>query len=267
MELNDADDLIKFLKKETNNSYDLDLLHSYKILCRSFPKIVSTLYKKTVHIYSLSITNIIITGCNLFHNLYWYILRYTNNCDVALFIAETGVKSLIEALQTSFESIQENPFKISPNISDAVRYAYKKTIGPLPVQFEYRSEIDVCQSASLVVKVFIVQIMCQIINNDILPIETELSTDTEILIEYIQQKNKQLIHDVWQLMYNIIKNREINDKIYYQINNYVANFSLTEEQKKIKLNTIPERQQQINSLYANVYSLVNTINNFNLDEV
>lgn len=204
MELNDSDDLIKFVAKETKKISDLDLTYAYKILCRSFPKIIVTLYRSSYSITSINPIDIIISGCDMLHNIFWFILRHTNNCEVALFLAETSIKLFIDSLTTSYETLQDHPFKLAPNISDSIRYAYKKTIGPLSSSFSPNFDIDNLQMASLIIKMIVVQTMKQIIYAGLLPnncrnkpIDTsiELKSDTmppklDVLIEFVQQHLK-----------------------------------------------------------------------------
>jgi hypothetical protein len=280
MELNDSDDLIKFINKETKKTDELDLTHSYKIFCRSLPKIISNIYKKTYEITNINSVDVIIAGCDMLHNIYWFVLRYTNNCDVALFLSETSINLFVESLISSYETTQDNPFKIIPNISDSIRFAYKKTIGPLPSSFNCCNEIDNPQLASLIIKMFTVQIMKQIIISGILPnnkkAQSPLSKNEkqkllpkiEILLDYIQQNNKNMIRDVWHVIYYIInKNSEnLTDKLYYQINHYVNNYSLNNEKKNVQchneLDWIHNKQTQVQSIFKNVNSLIMTIKDF-----
>jgi len=272
MELNDSDDLIKFINKEKKKETELDLTHSYKIFCRSLPKIISLLYKKMYYINNINILNAINLGINMYFNIYWFILRYTNNCDVALFLSETSITLFIDSIINSHETVQENPFNIKPNISDSIRFAYKKTIGPLQCNIDINNNIDKTQTAAHLVKMFIIQIMFKIINNGILvnnmenivAINKEIPPKIEVIVDFIQNQNKQLIQNIWHIIHYIINNNseEITDKLYYQINHYIDNCTINHEEKKIIINEmdwIHYRQRQILTIFSNTKTLINMI--------
>jgi hypothetical protein len=268
MELNDSDDLIKFINKEKKNLIELDLTHSYKIFCRSLPKIISLLYKKTYNINNINIMDILILGVNMYYNIYWFILRYTNNCDVALFLSETSINLFIDSVINSYETIYDNPFNIKPNISDSVRFAYKKTIGPLQCHIDINVNIDKYQTAAHIVKMFIVQIMLKILTNGTLNNKDELSKKIspkiDVIIDFIQNQNKQLIQNIWQIIYYIINknSEEITNKLYYQINHYIDSFTVNCDEKKIIINEmewIHFKQRQILTIYNNTKALIDMI--------
>lgn len=269
MELNDSDDLIKFINKEKKNVIDLDLTHSYKIFCRSLPKMISLLYKKTHNINNINIMDIIILGVNMYFNIYWFILRYTNNCDVALFLSETSINLFIDSVINSYETIQDNPFNIKPNISDSIRFAYKKTIGPLQCDIETNINIDKYQTAAHIVKMFIVQIMLKILTNGILInnnkdiSSTEISPKIDVIINFIQNQNKQLIQNIWQIIYYIINknSEEITNKLYYQINHYIDSCTINCDEKKIinEMEWIHSKQRHILTIYNNTKALIDMI--------
>ena len=280
MELNDSDDLIKFINKETKKVSELNLIHSYKIFCRNLPKVITNLYKQTYGIHNLNSVEVIVSGCDMLHNIFWFVLRYTNNCDVALFLSETGTNLFVESLISSYQTIQDNPFKINPSISDSIRFAYKKTIGPLPCNFKCSNDIDNPQLASLIIKMLTVQIMKQIILDGIVPnnqkqtsnissiSNDKLPTKLDILLDYIQQHNKNLIQDIWHVIYHIInKNSEtVTDKLYYQINHYINNYSINDENTKSQysneLDWLHYKKIRIQSIYKNINSLIETVKDF-----
>jgi hypothetical protein len=270
MELNDSDDLIKFINKEKKNKIELDLTHSYKIFCRSLPKIISLLYKKTCNINNINIMDVINLGVNMYFNIYWFILRYTNNCDVALFLSETSINLFVDSAINSYETTQDNPFNIKPNISDSIRFAYKKTIGPLQCDIETNVDIDRSQTAAHIVKMFIVQIMLKILSNGILvnnkkdTLTKDISPKIEIVVDFIQNQNKQLIQNIWQIIYFIINknSEEITNKLYHQINHYIDSCIMTYEEKKIIINEmdwIHFKQRQILTIYNNTKALIDII--------
>lgn len=282
MELNDSDDLIKFINKQKKDVNELDLYHAYKLFCRDLPKIITTMYKK-IYTTNIDAVDIIIAGCNMYYSVYWFILRYTNNCGVASFLAETSINLFLNSIITSHETLQDNPFKILPNISDSIKFAYKKTIGPLNCTTEHNSDIDNPQMAGQIIKIFILHIMKQLLVNNILPNKkqtsefdssNEMIPRIEILIDFIQNQNKLIIQSIWHIIYFIINkdSDRIADKLYYQIVHYVENYSISEEQKKLshkpdnEIEWVNQKQKQIIGIYNNIKMLVNTIKEFS-DEV
>lgn len=278
MELNDSDDLVKFINKEKKPVNELDVVHSYKIFCKSLPRTISTLYKKMYNVGDINIVDVVVLGCNMYYNVYWFILRYSNNYDVALFLSETGINLFIDSLISSYETVKDNPFKIIPNINDSIRFAYKKTIGPLQCLTNNNTNIDKSQLAAQIINTFVIQIMKQIINNNILP-DNQRKTKLEhlgnetippkitVLIDFIQNQNKILIQSISNIIHIIISQdtENIEDKLYHQINHYIDNYVVVEENKKTYSNEmewINDKQKQVTLMFNNVKSLVDTFKNF-----
>lgn len=265
MELNDTDDLIKFINKETKKESELDIKTGYKIYCRSLPKIITLLYTKTYHIHLVNFIDILIAGCDIFHNVFWYIIRYTNNNDVALFLSETSIDLFLESIQSSFDGAQEGLFRIIPNVSDSISYSYKKTIGALPASFRSSQKIDTYQTSSLMVKMILVQLFRQVIYAGILPNNCttkleEIPSDINLIIDYLQQNNKNLVSEIWLILHTIMtqNSENLTDKLYYQINYFIDNY-LTTQHQKYRHNTIQIKKHQIDDVFKYIKSLVTII--------
>lgn len=271
MELNDSEDLVKFINKEKKKSKDLDVNHSYKSFCRSIPKIITTLYKRIYNIKEINPVDVVILGCNMYYNIYWFILRYTNNYKVALFLSGSAVDLFLDSLISSYESIRDNPFKISPNVNDSIRYAYKKRIGPLHCFINNNNkDIDNSQMAAQIINTFMIQIMRQIINNNILPCGNDIEQikdnnnippKIDILLDFIQNQNKVLIDDILVTIHLIINqnSEDSADKLYYQINNYIDNYPGNEDNKKKYSNEIEwvnDKQKQVITIFSYINSLI-----------
>lgn len=282
MELNDSDDLIKFINKEKKHINELDFTHSYKLYCRSLPKIIILIYKK-ISLINIDIIDVIMTGCNMYYSVYWFILRYTNNCDVALFLSETSINLFLNSIISSYETLQDNPFKISPNIGDSVKFAYKKTIGPLQCSTPVNKDIDNPQLAGQIINMFITQIVKQIIMNNILPNNKRtqknlefkntkvIEPKMEILLDFIQNQLKIMLQSIWHIIFFIVnKNSEdIADKLYYQITHYINNYSVNESNKPINISKLENeiewehrKQKQIIEMFNNIQSLIDTIKEY-----
>ena len=184
--------------------------------------------------------------------------------------------NFLTSIITSHETLQDNPFKIIPNISDSIRFAYKKTIGPLQCSLNYNVNIDKPQMAGQIIKTFIIEIMQQIIINKILPNKGGRTNENnnipsiDILLDFIQNQNKHIIQSIWHIIYFIVNKDdvEISDKLYYQIVHYIKNYSI-DEGKNIMSNptndieSINYKQKQIQNIYNNVKSIVDHIREFN----
>jgi hypothetical protein len=288
MELNDSEDLLKFIFKETKNKSDLDLNYAYKILCKSFPKMIMSLYKSAYNISNINAIDIIVAGCNMLHNVYWFILRQTNNCEVALFLAETSIKIFIDSLAVSPDALPENAYKLAPSISDAVRYSYQKTIGPIPPNLIPNPEIDTQQLASLITKMIVVQTIKQIIYAGLLPNNFSSKTSEvdksklesipaklDILIEYVQQQLRSIINNIWNVLFYIVNQHSENltDKLYHQINYYINNYSSNNtENLQVSMtvymsdvnnvNWVNVKQKKIAQIIKNIDSLIQIIKEF-----
>jgi hypothetical protein len=273
LNVNDSDDLVKFINKEKKKSNDLDINHSYKVFCKSIPKTITTLYKRIYNMKEINPVDVVVLGCNMYYNIYWFILRYTNNYEVALFLSGSAVDLFLDSLISSYESIRDNPFKISPNVNDSIRFAYKKRIGPLQCSINNNKDIDDSQLAAQIINTFIIQIMKQIINNNILPNRNSadqllgtknnnnIPPKIDILLEFIQNQNKVLIGNILTPIHLIINqnSEDIADKLYYQINHYIDNYVGNEDNKKIYRNEIEwinDKQKQVITIFNNVNSLI-----------
>ena len=72
-----------------------------------------------------------IASSNILFHVFWVLLNYTNNLTVTIFLSERAILLFTEfILMASNPTINKELYYI-PNLTDAMNFSYKKTIGPI----------------------------------------------------------------------------------------------------------------------------------------
>ena len=126
MNIENNNDLIKFIeleKKKINNI--------------SNEKLIDVFYKcflKTLIETNIKFKNIdnskknVYMGSNIMFNVFWIILNYTNNITLTVFLAERSILLFSEFIILSRDPSINKDLCYIPNLSDAINFAYKKTV-------------------------------------------------------------------------------------------------------------------------------------------
>jgi hypothetical protein len=132
MNIENNNDLIKFIELEkktvnnTSNEKIIDMFYKcfFKTLIETNIKFKNIdNFKKSVYI-----------GSNIMFNVFWIILNYTNNLTLTIFLSERAILLFSEFIILSRDPSINKDLCYIPNLSDAINFAYKKTVGPIEIK-------------------------------------------------------------------------------------------------------------------------------------
>jgi len=127
--IDNTTDLLAFIDSEKKSACNFNFNKIYSYFSKCFIKTLTTVHDKmketdNIQIYTIASSNI------LFH-VFWVLLNYTNNLTVTIFLSERAILLFTEfILMASNPNINKDLYYI-PNLTDAMNFAYKKTIGPI----------------------------------------------------------------------------------------------------------------------------------------
>ena len=131
MNIEKSKDLIEFINSEKNDRLNI----SHKIILNYFSKCcfktIQELSEKLTHHNEKN--NCILMGSKMFFYVFFIVLSYTNNLKLTMFLSERAILLYSEFIIMSNDKSISNDLNYIPNISDAVSFAYKKTIGPIKI--------------------------------------------------------------------------------------------------------------------------------------
>ncbi len=124
MELDNHDELLNYIetskKKCTFNYTKL-----YNCFSTCLLKTILCLKDKVDSISKLQ------SGCDVIYHVFWILINYTNNISTSIYLSERSILLYSEFLIVSNNPDINKELYYTPNIADAINFAYKKTIGPL----------------------------------------------------------------------------------------------------------------------------------------
>ena len=159
--------LIDFIDKEVEDTSISDINKAFKFFNKCLSKSIIECYNK---LYSINI-NILdaVNSCSdLVFHVYWSLLSYTNNIRLTIFLSERAVLLFTEFITMSRNPMLNKELKFTPNINDALIFAYKKTIGPLRInknKISNNKVLNIARTASLDVKLIFKEIIYSIHEN------------------------------------------------------------------------------------------------------
>ena len=130
MNLNNTE-LINLINEEVNKNIDIDYLKLYKCFSKCLVKTVIDIYNKFKKLNDFDLINSLILGTNMFHNVFWILMTYSNNIKLTIFLSERSILLFTEFILMSRESHIDKDLYFKPTVIDAVSFSYKKTIGPI----------------------------------------------------------------------------------------------------------------------------------------
>jgi hypothetical protein len=122
-------DLLAFINSEKKSVCNFNFNKIYSYFSKCFIKTLITVHDKMEetdnnYTYAIASSNI------LFH-VFWVLLNYTNNLTVTIFLSERAILLFTEfILMASNPNINKELYYV-PNLTDAMNFSYKKTIGPI----------------------------------------------------------------------------------------------------------------------------------------
>ena len=148
-------------------------------------------------------TNSVISGINMIYNIFFILIFYTNNIKLTIFLVERSILLYSEFIIMSQDKSVIDEICFVPNITDAISFSYKKTIGPLKI-----SNLNIKYDISNINEIFI--IIKQILVSDYL---NNKETNDFTIIESLLSKIFKLIEKQhYTLVYKHINNLLQNNK-------------------------------------------------------
>ena len=123
-------DLIDFINQEKNDKK----INSKKIFCyfiRCLAKSIIELNNKFYNIKNKM--DAVVSGINMIYHIYFILISYTNNIKLTVFLLERSILLYSEFIIMSQDKKLIDDICFIPNITDAISFSYKKTIGPIIV--------------------------------------------------------------------------------------------------------------------------------------
>ena len=126
-------DLINFINDECKKMEEPNLNKIFKCFCKCFCKSLNDIWNKFKDIENLDLREAILLGSNMIYHIYWFLIVYANNLKLSIFLTERAILLFTEFIIMSRDPNVNKELYFTPTISDAVSFAYKKTIGPIKV--------------------------------------------------------------------------------------------------------------------------------------
>jgi hypothetical protein len=124
-------DLINFINQEKTEK-KIGLKKCFKYFNNCLIKSIIELNNKFINIKNKNEN--IIGGINMIYYIYFLLISYSNNIKLTIFLLERAILLYSEFIIMSQDKKIIDEICFVPNITDAVSFAYKKTIGPLKIQ-------------------------------------------------------------------------------------------------------------------------------------
>ena len=157
MELDNHDDLLDYIESSKKKcAFNQTKLHTCFSTC--LLKTIICLKDKVDSISKLQ------SGCDVIYHVFWILINYTNNISTSINLSERSILLYSEFLIASNNPDINKELYYTPNISDAINFSYKKTIGPLKLINLNKTKYP--NNSLILLKHIIVNIIDDIINED-----------------------------------------------------------------------------------------------------
>ena len=176
--------------------------------------------------------NNVYVGTNIIFNVFWILVNYTNNITLAIFLSERAELLFTEFLTLSKDPKVNKDLNYIPNITDAISFSYKKTIGPIHISDMslYHANHGIKNSC------FIIKILLQTLygNYDGISLKDYLNAHINHISPIIFDLNKQFVHD--DFFFTVVKKLLIfnNNKSLEEIYDFLEGMNKNKT-KKISL--------------------------------
>ena len=102
--------------------------------------------------------NSIVAGINMIFNIFFIIIFYSNNIKLTIFLVERSILLYTEFIIMSQDKKIIDDICFIPNITDAISFSYKKTIGPLNInKLNIKYNYSYIKDVSLILKNVLIQ--------------------------------------------------------------------------------------------------------------
>ena len=233
-------DVVDFINKEKKNYNELNHKKVYRYFCRCTIKTICEInnkFKKKDN--EIDYINGVIMGTNMLYHVFWILITYTNNLKLTIFLTERAILFFCEFILISKEPNIKDDLCYTPNITDAISFSYKKTIGALKTSqllVSNSSQITYLKQCSLIMKTLFQECYLRYSEegnlNDKLE---ELNTNfRSLLFKIYYKKNDHYIYDkIIFIIYNLKEyhNSLMFIKIFLELYLHLINKNL--ENKKL----------------------------------
>jgi len=182
----------------------------------------------------------IIAGINMIYNVFIILILYSNNIKLTIFLVERSILLYSEFIIMSQDKKMINEICFLPNITDAISFSYKKTIGPLKINGINKCNNIILKELTLLMKNIITKIYYE--NNSILNFNDMITTIETLLYELFT------ICDL--SLYNYIINFIINTEIHF-IEDIIKSMIFFINDKKID-----NFEEYFNEFYYNINQIL-----------
>lgn len=213
MNLENNNDLMQFIKNEKKPINTISNEKIIDVFYKCFIKTLIETNNKFKHIESLKKN--VYTGSNIVFNVFWIILNYTNNLTLTIFLSERSILLYSEFIILSRDPTLNKDLCYIPNLSDAIHFAYKKTIGPIDISTLSINKNNNIKNTCILIKEIIQTIYLKY--GDIVKYENYIEEICEniILLRHVLEDDK-LFFFLIKVIINYINDNEIQD-----INDYI----------------------------------------------
>ena len=184
-------DLEQFINTEVKTYSNGDVIlprifkYYYKCQCR----IIFEIYDKLSKVEDLNIFETLQYGTNMVSHVFWTLYSYSLNIKLSMFLTERAVLLFTEFIIMSKNPMLNREFRFMPNISDALAFSVKKTIGPLQNKCNTRNkkfikELSKYKLISVNIKYLIQQLLYSIIVNRKTKENLTIDSDSKDIYNY-----------------------------------------------------------------------------------
>ena len=287
-DINQKYDLEQFINSEVKNyqNGDTDLLKIYRYYYKCLVKIIIEIYEKLDNVKDIDLNEIIKYGTNMVTHIYWFLYGYSLNLKLTMFMTERAVLLFCEFIIMSKNPMLSKEFRFLPNVSDALAFSLKKTIGPLNMKIntknkKFITELNRYKSSSIDLKNTLQNIIFNIIQhrtiknhtidekydfespyiNDKTDITYFLEIISSILSDLLYQYNKypQLYHNIYKNISNI-GDKEITNEIGNQLLFLTLFINLYQDNEYYRYNTDILKNKIIVSIHQQDEYIYNDLN-------
>jgi hypothetical protein len=128
MELDNNKDLLQYINKEKVSYINFNFHKLYSCFSTCLLKTYLCLREKFIND-----KHKVTSGCNVMYHVFWILINYTNNLSATIFLSERAVLLYSEFIIMSTNPDINKDLFFTPNDTDAINFAYKKTLGPLKI--------------------------------------------------------------------------------------------------------------------------------------
>jgi hypothetical protein len=168
-------DLLQFINQKKQKKIDV----STRKIFDMFSKLITTGMVETFN--KLSLSKYVISCTESIKILFWFLITYTNNLKLTMFLSERAVLLFNEYIvMTKNTVLGHNSFN-SVNLSEIKNFIYKKTVGPIQINNLHKNSVitpSLIKSGNLLYNIYTV-LLIKIINSnddryDLTKIETQI---------------------------------------------------------------------------------------------